>query len=247
MMPMRTLAMVAMLGASLAACKPGGDQSYFPLDPGWSWRYRVATEIKNLGKEHSAQLVVNRGMIATEQQKLVPRMYEDGHVFYYALQDDGILLAGDRDVGEDAKDAPPNQYVLKYPLAVGASWPVDSKTYLMRRQEIGPAAVIMVPIKAAVEITYTVEAKDDVVKVPAGTFHDCLRVHGKGTGTGNMGERIGDMDITVEATEWFAPGVGLVKMTRKEDSGPEGPAFGSMTMELENLDKGSWSRGSWLN
>ena len=228
------------MGVSLAGCKPSSDQGYFPLDPGWSWRYRVATEIKNLGKEHSAQLVVNRGMIVTEQQKLVPRVYEDGHVYYYALQDDGVLLAGDRDVGEDARDAPPNQYVLKYPLKVGASWPVDSKTYLMHRQEIGPLAVTMVPVKAAVELTYTVEAKDDVVKVPAGTFHNCLRLHGLGTGNANMGERMGDMDIAIESTEWFAPGIGLVKMTRKEDSGPEGPDFGSMTMELENLDKGSW-------
>jgi len=239
MMP-RTLAMVATLGALLVACKPSGGQSYFPLDPGWTWRYSVATDIKNLGTEKSAQLVVNRGMIVTEQKNLVLRMYEDGHVFYYAVQDDGILLAGDREAGEDAKDAPPNQYVLKYPVAVGVTWPVDGKTYLMRRQEIGPAAVIMVPIKADLELTYTVEAKDDVVKVPAGTFRNCLRLHGKGTGSANMGERMGDMDITVESTEWFAPGVGLVKMTRKEDSGPEGPAFGSMTLELEDLNKGSW-------
>jgi hypothetical protein len=222
-------------------CRLGNDRSdYFPLDAGWSWRYRVTSEIKNIGKEHTEMLVANRGTITVDDQKVVPRMYQDGHRYYYAAQDEGVLLVADRAVGEEVKPAQPDQFVLKYPLDPGTSWSVESRTYLLRRQIFSPTAVIMVPIRAPMPITYTIEGKDDVVRVPAGTFRNCLRIHGTATAMRDLGERIGEAEVKVDVTEWFAPGVGFIKMVRKEDTHPESPAAGSMTIELQSLNKRSW-------
>lgn len=224
----------------LAGCRGGNQTAYFPLDPGMNWHYRVTSEIKNLGKEHSEMLVANRGTMTVDGQKVAPRMYQDGHIYYYVAQDDGILLVADRALGQETKPAQPDQFALKYPLDTGTSWPVHSQTYLLRRQIFSPTAVIMVPITAPIDITYSIEGKTDTVKVPAGVFHDCLRLHGTASAVRDLGERIGDAEVKIDTTEWFAPGVGLVKMVRSEDSHPESPASGTMTIELERMDKKSW-------
>jgi hypothetical protein len=67
-----------------------------------------------------------------------------------------------------------------------------------------------------------------------------LRIHGTASAVRDLGERIGEKEVTVDVVEWFAPGVGMVKMVRQEDSHPESYSAGIMTVELEALDKGSW-------
>lgn len=234
------LASVA-LALVISACHAGGQNAnYFPLDSGWSWQYRVTLDIKNVGKETTAIVVANSSPLTESNQKVFPRIYQDGHRYDYISQEDGILLVSDRVSGNQVRPAEAKQYVIKYPLAAGTSWPVASRTYLLRRQIFSPTAVIMVPITVPIEVTYTIEATDDVVRVPAGVFRNCLRIRGTAASVRDLGERIGDAEVRVDATEWFAPGVGLVKMVRKEDSRPESPASGSMAIELQRLDKGSW-------
>jgi hypothetical protein len=227
--------------AALAGCRFGGDdEKYFPLDSGWNWRYRVVTEIRKQSKERSAMVVTNRGRVSVEGQNLTPRMYQDGHHYYYAAQDDGVILVAERAPGDEVRTVQPDQFAIKYPLESGTTWPVVSQTYLLRRQIFSPTAVVMVPITAPIDVTYKIEAKDDIVRVPAGTFRNCLRIHGTASAVRDLGERIGEKEVTVDVVEWFAPGVGMVKMVRQEDSHPESYSAGIMTVELEALDKGSW-------
>lgn len=197
-------------------------------------------DIKNLGKERTATVVTNRPALTVDNQTVFPRMYQDGHRYYYVAQDDGIRLAAEHPAGGETVTEEAGQYALKYPLKPGTSWPVGSQTYLLRRQVFSLTAVIMVPITVPIEVTYTIEATDDTVRVPAGVFRNCLRVHGTAASVRDLGDRLGNAEVQVDATEWFAPGVGLVKMVRKEDSHPESPASGSMAIELERVDKGSW-------
>lgn len=230
-----------ILALVLSACRASGENAnYFPLDSGWSWQYRVTLDIKNVGKETTAIVVANGSSLTEGNQKVFPRIYQDGHRYDYVSHDKGVLLVSDRVSANQVRPAEAEQYVLKYPLAAGTSWPVVSQTYLLRRQIFSPTAVIMVPITVPIEVTYTIEATDDVVRVPAGVFRNCLRIRGAAASVRDLGERIGDAEVRVDATEWFAPGVGLVKMVRKEDSRPESPASGSMSIELQRFDKGSW-------
>jgi hypothetical protein len=53
---------------------------------------------------------------------------------------------------------------------------------------------------------YTIEAHDDTVTVPAGTFEDCLRVRRSRVRTGNAAPVEGDEDLF-----WFCPNVGKVR------------------------------------
>ena len=223
----------------LTSCGPS-DSDYFPLTPGWSWSYRVTSDIRNVGKSLSHMMVVNGKPLTVDGQRATPRMYQDGHIFYYASDDDGVLLIADRPAWQNAAPAEPDQWVLKYPLDAGTSWAVASKTHLLHRQLFSPTAVLSVPVVAPIALTYTIEATNDTVRVAAGTYRNCLRLKGTGEGVVDMGDRIGEVDVTVETTQWFAPGVGLVKIERAESSGPESPAGGTMTVELDEVDTGTW-------
>lgn len=232
--------LLALLSFVLASCGPGDEPDYFPLTPGWSWNYRVTSDIRNVGKFRGHTVVINGKTITVDGEETTPRMYQDGHVFYYGIRDEGIILVADRPAWHNAEPAQPDQWVIRNPVAVGTSWPVWSKTHLLRRQLFSPTAVVSVPVVAPIEISYAIESLDATVTVPAGTFHNCLRLKGRGETVVDMGERIGQVEIFVDTTQWFAPGIGLVKIMREEDSRPESPAAGVITVELESIDTGSW-------
>jgi hypothetical protein len=229
---------LAATGLGLAACGKG-ESDYFPLRPGWTWEYRVTTDIQSVGQEVSKILVNDRPKTDLDGKNVVPRLAQDGRVYYYAALPEGVALVASREDSETSP-TPPGEFVLKYPLEKGAAWRVASHTHLLRRQEITQRGVKNVPVIVPIDLTYTVEALDDAVTVPAGTFRRCLRLHAEGTTRFDMGERIGPVILTVKSDEWFAPGVGLVKMMRAEDSIPESPVSGTMVRELTRLDKPGW-------
>jgi hypothetical protein len=78
--------------------------------------------------------------------------------------------------------------------------------------------------------TLTVGARDEVVTVPAGEFRGVVRVD-------YSGSRCADAGIT---TEWFAPGVGLVRRA-------ETTIAGALVSELVTAEFGEtgWPRGAW--
>jgi len=85
-------------------------------------------------------------------------------------------------------------------------------------------------------MTYRVEALNASVSTPAGEFSDCVIVSGYGKTSANVGNYIGVADIEVSSREWFAPGVGLVRMERQESTTAEALAGGSLTMVLDHWD-----------
>ncbi|MCY4360667.1 MAG: hypothetical protein OXE42_00570, partial [Gammaproteobacteria bacterium] len=63
---------------------------------------------------------------------------------------------------------------------------------------------------------YTITSLDETVNVPAGHFSRCLRIDA--VGFLDLPQRImlGIRRFKVEQTQWYAPEVGLIKMTRRE-------------------------------
>ena len=74
---------------------------------------------------------------------------------------------------------------LKFPIAQGNNWNMATK--------VG---------NSTLNLTLTIESVSDEVKVPAGTFKDCLKIK-------QVGEN--DAGTTVMGYEWYAPKVGVVK------------------------------------
>jgi hypothetical protein len=82
-------------------------------------------------------------------------------------------------------------------LVAGARW---QEQYLETRRDASGVAITL-----AWEKTWTVEAMDEVVVVPAGRFR-CLRLRARATA--HLDPR---RTVTTEKTYWYAPGVGKVK------------------------------------
>jgi hypothetical protein len=86
------------------------------------------------------------------------------------------------------------------------------------------------------KVTLRIDGVDDTVKVPAGTFKDCLKIKHSGA---NVPGGESDPAIKVEAYEWLAPGVGWVKsmMILKKKVKGEAETSESLNYQLESFKK----------
>lgn len=225
---------LAALVALLGGCRED-EVSYFPLDDGWTWGYRVTIDTPATGKIELRSYVSNLARERVGDATAVPRMFHNGRVYRYADQPDGIRRLEHGDSGGEAAPAAPGRYVLMRPIEAGTKWRQRNRTYLLRKHFFSDETV---PV--GMEFDYVIETTDDVVSVPAGTFTRCVRLRGAATTMYELSPLIGNVPVEVETLEWFAPDIGLVKMVRRETTQPQNPDSGELVMELETLDKRSW-------
>ncbi|MCX5891857.1 MAG: hypothetical protein NTW80_02610 [Deltaproteobacteria bacterium] len=159
---------------------------YYPLKPGLTWTYKLTSEKIANGKI----VVTNLPAKEINGVTVTPRKWDKGGMVSYSLMATdsmGIYRYGEQ---QDEKSEPvltqPKAYSLRDPVAVGTTWDMPSK---MGADEL--------------TVNLTVESITDSVKVPAGAYKDCVKIKHVGGGKG--------APISIEAYEWYAPEVGLVK------------------------------------
>lgn len=179
------LALLPLLAAHTVQGAESGD-TYFPLKPGMSWTYEIVSD------KHPTQKVVVTNLPSREVKgtKVTLRKSEAGGParFYLVGSDDkGIFRFGEqKSETAEPEIITPRDYYIRNPATTGTTWDTTAK--------MGPEEV---------NINLTIESTSDSVTVPAGTYKDCLKIKHVG---GNK-----DKSLTVEAYEWYAPEVGLVK------------------------------------
>jgi len=204
--------MSLVLCVFLCACsKP--DTSWFPLSEGYWWQYSAERTIR--GETHTQKLIqANLPSVKTEGAVLFPRKRADGHIDYYEKTEDGVFHVNLEDGVKDQ--------LLPASIEVGSKWQRKSKILFLEMTGAFEATYED-RIKEEIVINYHVESLDDVVDVAAGHFVKCLRIVGKGSlygGGGTLEEFMDIDDINIETVDWYAPGVGLIKRTRKEYTHP---------------------------
>jgi hypothetical protein len=213
----------------LSACG-SPDTSWFPLSEGIWWQYSAIRSIR--GESHIQKLILaNLPAVNIEGRTLFPRKRADGQIDYYEKSEKGIYRV---DIDDESRDLQ-----LQEPVEVGAKWQRTSRILFL---EVTGAfeATYNRRIKEDIVLDYEVESIDDVVDVAAGHFENCLRVKGFGSiygGGGSLEEFMDIDDINIETVEWYAPGVGLVKRTRKEYTHPL-KFENHYSEELETIRKG---------
>lgn len=235
----------AFFALGLSAC---GDRTvnYFPLEKGMTRVYRQTVITRNKGnaggfeKSELAAAATDLAPRTVGGKSVVPRLYSDGRVLYFTRSGDGVALIGKSEPGEETPEQITPRQVLKLPLAVGATWTSNGETEGLHRTFLGGYGAINKPVAADGPIVYTVESVEDTVRVPAGTFHHCLRVHGVGSGKFDWGQPFGMLTVTMDVMQWYAPGVGLVKRVRKEGTGPDGPLGAELDEELDGVIEPGW-------
>ena len=188
-------------------------ESYFPLKPGMRWTYRVTTEVA--GRTEIREFVEHNGEI--EPINEIPhrvRITDEGTRYYLRSVDEGIYRSAKRTVVETEPNRDPDpHWVLKRPYKPGTGWNNLTHAYVLRR--VSPYEQTLTR-GSALKMSYQITRLDAVAEVPAGRFEDCLLVEGEAQLTLYADGRGGYQDILINTREWYAPGVGLVKLVRDE-------------------------------
>ena len=195
---------------------------YFPLEENLVYEYSIVQQVNE--ERHQAILVI-AGLPARKirDEIIYPRITASGEMLYFQRKAGGIYYSGDIDVA--------GHLILRYPLVENATWRAASDiSVLKRRHESFAGGEAFISLGGMMSLTYRIVGLQDLVQVPAGRFAYCVRVDA--TGTMPVAERTRGIEkFTIEQTEWYAPDIGLVKMTRKEYTTPD-KIRAEMTQEL---------------
>ena len=190
----------------LCACE-GPAAGYFPVEPGYEWNYDVSRTKPLLQGLVTQKLIVRNLRPRVEGgNTYYPKIYANGRTYFYTRSAQGISRMSPGDDGVEQ--------VIGAPLSEGTTWSSTARLQLFdlpKELEDGWNG-----LSRYMTMDYTITSLDETVNVPAGHFSRCLRIDA--VGFLDLPQRImlGIRRFKVEQTQWYAPEVGLVKMTRRE-------------------------------
>ena len=190
----------------LSSCS-SPDTGYFPTTPGHEWTYDISrTSTENQSPIIQKSIVRSLPATTVDGITYYPMMYANGTTHYFTRSTEGIVRSAPGREGADP--------VIVHPLRVGSEWSGASQLYLFDLPKKLEGA--WERLSSNLELDYTITGMDEHVEAPAGYFSGCLRIDAIGFLDLPTRLMLGIRIIKVEQTQWYAPGVGLVKMTRRE-------------------------------
>ena len=194
----------------LCACdRPAA--GYFPVTPGYEWNYDISRTMPVIqGVVTQKSIVRNLRPRTVGANSYYPKIYANGRKYFFTKSTEGISRTSP---GDDRVEQ-----VIGYPLRVGTEWSNTARLQLFdlpKKLEDGWDG-----LSRNMTMDYTITSLDESVKVPAGHFSRCLRIDAIGFLDLPQRLMLGIRLIKVEQTQWYAPEVGLIKMTRREYATP---------------------------
>ncbi len=230
--------LIVLLGLCLlAGCQQTDNtdsQDYFPLQARLRWEYRVTEERPRQTRSYPLSIETLDTTTLNEQSVSVRRT-SNGTDYYIRRQEDGLYRVAKRTLPETAPqpDQPPRLILpLPLPQAEGKSWVVNTMPYLLERvfsEGRQSADSLRFPM------TYRVVKLHETVEVPAGRFTDCVLVEGMADLSLYADPRLGSITVPITTREWYAPGIGLVRLEREEPLATSVFQGGTLRMELQQF------------
>ena len=209
---------------------------YFPLNENMTWNYRIdiipEIEKKSVYKKISSVLKKQKIFHPEINKEIIvyPLKRENNSIYYYNNSNEGILRVGKQFNSNNLEFEKKKRYVLKYPIKKGNSWVAESKTFLILRRY----PYFDYKATANFELKNKIMSLNEKIKVPAGSFKNCIKVEGSGETTFFGDSEIGTINIKITTNEWYAPNIGLVKAERIEETDTD--LFGTTKM-VQVLDE----------
>ncbi len=211
------------------------DSSYFPLEKGkfWSYKIEIQPEVEKKTTYKKINITLGKKKLEIDGNKTFyyPFLREDGSIYLYNTSREGVYRNGfafskDKKISSEKK----KRLVLPAPLEIGKKWAVESKTYLILKRY----PYYDYRATTNFDIEYEIISRSEVVNTPMGRFNDCLLVKGVGKTKFIGDSEIGSIEINITSDEWYAKGIGLVKSIRVEKT--DSDLFGTTKMSqlLEN-------------
>ncbi|MEO0423313.1 MAG: hypothetical protein AAF184_13300 [Pseudomonadota bacterium] len=231
---LRRFGIVALVFVGLNGCTRSADPSdFFPLQPGHEWTYRV--DVKGAPTPPAGlPLHEVRTLKPIKVQGVPGRVYRRfdvlGNEYHFTRSDASIERIALRNATElEAQRDVPARQVLPLPPTLGSTWQLSTHPYALRRTV--PLGADL-SVQFSISLTMIIEATDDIITTPAGRFENCVRVVGEGSLELYGDARQGFITVPITQTEWYAPGVGLVKLLREEPLEADLFEGGSIQYEL---------------
>ncbi len=232
-----TVCLVFVSLVLLNACEDRIESTdYFPLGVGLTWEYRHQTNTQGRST-HGTYTVTNYAKSKIDDENTTVRRTDDGRDYYLIRKPDGIYRYATRTLFEThpKKDNTPRMVLpIPYLDFPNTQWSASTTHYIIKRT--GPSTISSAndTIEDFV-MNYHVASIDETVEVPAGRFENCILVEGDATLTLFADPYTGFEDIPIKTREWYAPGIGLVKLERTEPLDTRVYKGGSYTFELTNF------------
>lgn len=180
---------------------------YFPTHPGYQWEYDISRKTPILLEPVlQKSIVLNLKAETRAGVRRYPKRYANGGKRFFTKSATGVWHDG---TGENGR-----AQLIAYPPEPGTEWSAPSRLYLFdlpKKLDEGRKL-----ISRDLTLDYAIASRDETVEVPAGRFSDCLRIDAVGFLDLPRRLMLGIKIIKVKQTEWYAPGVGLIKKTRQE-------------------------------
>ncbi|VWX37205.1 hypothetical protein [Limnobacter sp. 130] len=229
---------VVFLTLGLASCSKVGGGEYFPLDEGMQWHYQLDYVMPD-GKNKKGLTIrtVGQSSFKTEDDEIkgMVRRTSDGTDYFIQERADGFYRVGKRVIVQTKPQADKTARLILPKgrnLRVGYTWTQDTSPYVMHWMP--PFIEANASIKPF-DLVYEVASLDETVETPAGVFEKCIRLDGTGKMVFYADASAGYQEILINHSEWYAPGVGLVKLEREEPLNTSIMKGGKVTMALTRL------------
>ncbi|WP_370263089.1 hypothetical protein [Limnobacter sp.] len=209
-----------LIASLLTACSAQAPGELFPLQQGQRWDYRLQYDMPN-GKRKETLHIEALGEASFygpdgQQVQGHVRQTSQGTDYFISKRDDGYYRVGKRVVVQH-KPVADAQARMVLPrgknLRVGYTWTLETSPYVLHWMP--PFDQANASIKPF-DMVYQVVGISETVQTPLGIFENCVKVHGEGTLVFYADASAGYQEVLVNHTEWYAPGVGLVKLLREE-------------------------------
>ena len=221
------VALICVVG--LSGCEAEAPPSgYFPLREGLNWFYQVTTE-SPLGRRTEPLKITSYGRLVDDQEYYM-RGTDSGNYYYFTKRDDGVTRIGHRAIIDDAvRFDDPGRPVIKEPIEVGTQWRYRMRPYLLS-SETEPHLRDSIWYEAQ----WRIVATDVSVDTPLGRFDDCLHIRGVAEVPvpRSFLLHLAPHIMNFEINEWYAPGVGLVKLRYAETTDSRELKGGTIAMDL---------------
>ena len=220
---------VILVLTSTVSCD--SNQRYFPYNEGEQIFYDVFFQDKENKKKNYRQSFYFLPKI----ENAIPVLKNDGEVIFYVFEKQGILIKNlDSFLSSKQKISGEKEpeLLLAFPVKKDISWETNDKTTIQMKLGYDRFYNTNLPLKLINKIVST----DESITINGKKIKNCIKVSGYGKTSYYPDPTIGNINIEIFTTTWFAKGIGLLKYKREEisDSETMGKILYDKTIMLDN-------------
>ena len=199
----------------LAACKI--NQNYLPSNEDSKIYYEVFFK----DKEKKIKNYRQSFYFLPKVKNSIPVLKNDGEVIFYSIENRGIVKQKFEQFLNSTNGQNPtsseSELLLAFPIKEETEWEINDKTTLQMKLGYDRIYNTDLPFKLKNKIVNV----NDTITINGKKIENCIKVEGYGKTSYNPGPPLGNINIEVFSTTWFAKGLGLLKYKREEKSDSE--------------------------